>query len=55
MYLVAHEKADGLERLFASVDVVPEEKVVAFWWEAAVLKLEPNTADAVSISKLVRN
>ena len=36
--LVREEKADGLERLLAAVDVVAQEQVVRLWWEAAVLE-----------------
>jgi hypothetical protein len=36
--LVREEKTDSLERLFTSVNVVTEEKVVCFWWESAVFK-----------------
>lgn len=36
--LVCKEKADGLERLLASVDVVTQEEVVGFWRETTVFK-----------------
>ena len=36
--LVCEEQADGLERLLASVDIVAEEKVVGFRWEATILE-----------------
>ena len=36
--LVGQQQADGLERLFAAVDVVAEEEVVGFGREAAVLE-----------------
>lgn len=36
--LVGEEKADGLQRLLASVDIVSQEEVVCFGREAAVLK-----------------
>jgi len=36
--LVCEQQADGLERLFAAVDVVSEEQVVALWWKSAVLE-----------------
>ena len=35
---VSEEETDGLEGLFASVDVVAQEEVVGVWGEAAVLK-----------------
>jgi hypothetical protein len=36
--LVGEEKADGLERLLASINVVTEEEVVGLWWETAVFE-----------------
>lgn len=36
--LVCKQKADGLQRLLASVNIVTEEEVVCLWWKAAVLK-----------------
>lgn len=36
--LVGKQKADGLERLLATVDVIPEEEVVGFWRETAVFE-----------------
>ena len=36
--LVCEEKADGLEGLLSSVDIVTQEEVVCFRWESAVLK-----------------
>ena len=36
--LVGEEKADSLEGLFSSVDIVAEEKVVCFWWKPAIFK-----------------
>lgn len=36
--LVGQQKADGFQRLFPSVHVVAQEKVVCLWREAAVLK-----------------
>ena len=36
--LVGEQQADRLEGLFAAVDVVAEEEVVCFGWEAAVLE-----------------
>jgi hypothetical protein len=36
--LVRQEKADGLERLLSTVDVVTEEKVVCLGWESTVLE-----------------
>lgn len=36
--LVGQEKADGLERLLATVDVVTKEQVVCLWGETAVFE-----------------
>lgn len=36
--LVGQKKADGLERLLASVDIVAEEEIVRFGREATVLE-----------------
>lgn len=36
--LVCEEKANGLERLFAPINVVAKEKVVGFWWKPSVFK-----------------
>ena len=36
--LVCEQKADGLEGLLASVDVIAEEEVVGLWGEAAVFE-----------------
>lgn len=36
--LVCEEKADGFQRLLATVDVVSEEKVVGLWREATVFE-----------------
>lgn len=36
--LVCEEQADGLERLFSSIDIVSEEEVVGFRWKASVFK-----------------
>lgn len=36
--LVCQQKADGLEGLLATVDVIAEEEVVGLWREAAVLE-----------------
>ena len=36
--LVREKQANGFKRLFASVDVVPEEEVIRFGWESSVLK-----------------
>lgn len=38
LYLVGQEEADGLERLFASVDVVAKEEVVRFGGESAIFE-----------------
>ena len=35
---VGKQETYGLQGLLATVDVVPEEEVVGFWWETAVLK-----------------
>lgn len=37
-YLVRKQEADGLERLPASVHVVPKKEVVCVWWEPSILK-----------------
>lgn len=36
--LVGQEKADGLERLLSSVDVVAQKEIVGLWRESSVLK-----------------
>lgn len=36
--LVGEKQTDGFEGLLAAVDVIAEEEVVGFWWEAAVLE-----------------
>ncbi len=36
--LVREQQADGFERLFASVNVVAEEEVISFGWEAAIFE-----------------
>lgn len=36
--LVGQEETNGLQRLFASINVIAEEEIVSFWGEAAVLK-----------------
>lgn len=36
--LVCQKKADGLERLLATVNIVTEEEVVGLWREAAVFE-----------------
>lgn len=36
--LVGQKKADGLERLLATVDVITKEKVVCLWRETAVFE-----------------
>ena len=36
--LVGEEKADGLQRLFASVDVVSQEQVIGFRRESTIFK-----------------
>ena len=36
--LVGQQQADGLQGLFASVYVVPQEQVVALWWKAPIFK-----------------
>jgi hypothetical protein len=35
---VCEEKTNGLERLFASIDIVAQKEVVCFWGKAAILK-----------------
>lgn len=36
--LVRKQQAHGLNRLFSTVDVVPQEEVVGIWWEPSVLE-----------------
>lgn len=36
--LIGQQQADGLQRLLATVHIVPQEKVVALWREATILK-----------------
>lgn len=36
--LVSQQQADGLQGLLASVDIVPEEKIVALRWKATIFK-----------------
>lgn len=36
--LVGEEQTDSLEGLLPPIDVVAEEKVVCFWWEATILE-----------------
>lgn len=36
--LVSQQQADGLQGLLAPVNIVPQEQVVALWWEAPILK-----------------
>lgn len=36
--LIGQQQADGLQRLLATVHIVPQEKVVALWGEATILK-----------------
>jgi len=36
--LVCQQQADGLEGLLPSVDIIPQEEIVALWWEASVFK-----------------
>lgn len=36
--LVSQQQADGLQGLLASVYIVPQEQVVALWWEASIFK-----------------
>lgn len=47
--LVCQQKTDGFERLFASIYVVAEKKVVCFRGEAAVLK-EPEEIIVLSMN-----
>jgi hypothetical protein len=48
---VCQQKADGLKRLLASVDVVAEEEVVCFWRETSILeKTEEIVVLAVNIT-----
>ena len=36
--LVREKQANCFKRLFASVDVVPKEKVICFGWESSIFK-----------------
>lgn len=36
--LIGQQQTDGLQRLLAPVNVVPQEEVVALWREAAILE-----------------
>ena len=36
--LVGKKKADCLQRLLPSVDVISKEQVVGFWWETTVFE-----------------
>ena len=36
--LVREEKTNGLERLFASIDIVTKKEIVCLWGEAAILE-----------------
>lgn len=36
--LVSQQQADSLQRLLASVYIVPKEQVVALWWKAPIFK-----------------
>ncbi len=35
---VCEEKADGLERLLSSIDIITKEEVVGLWGESTVLE-----------------
>jgi hypothetical protein len=47
--LVGKEETDSLKRLFSSVYVISEEKVVGFWWEPAILK-EPQKVVILAVN-----
>ena len=36
--LVRKKQADGLERLFTSINIVAKEQIVGFWWKSSVLE-----------------
>ncbi len=36
--LVREKQANGLKRLFTSIDVVPKEEIICFGWESSVFK-----------------
>lgn len=36
--LVREKQANGLKRLFTSIDVVPKEEIVCFGWESSVFE-----------------
>ena len=35
---VGKKQTNGLQGLFASVNIIPKKKVVSFWWETTVLE-----------------
>lgn len=35
---VGEKEADGLEGLLAAIDVITEEEIIGFWWEASVFE-----------------
>lgn len=46
--LVGEEQADGLQRLFPSVHVIPQEQVVGLWREASILE-QPQQVCVLSV------
>lgn len=36
--LIGQQQADGLQRLLATIHIVPQEEVVALWREATIFK-----------------
>ena len=36
--LVCEKETDGFEGLFTPVDIIAEEEIIGFWWEAAILE-----------------
>ena len=36
--LVGKKQADGFKRLFASINIIPEEEIVRLWWKSTVFK-----------------
>lgn len=51
--LVGKKKADSLQRLFASVHIVPQEEVVCFGREATILK-EPQQVCILTVNVTYR-
>jgi len=49
--LVGEQKADGLEGLLSTIDVISQEEIVGLWWESSILeKAEQVVVLSVDIS-----